>query len=568
MLRLFATHEHEVRECILRDGATVRIGAAATNDFVIDFPGVSRHHAILTAKQGALTLSDLASKNGLVVDGQRVKSVMLRSDVVVQLGQASLRLDDLATPDTVLAIEIDAAQAPGSPPGSTPIVDNVTVGAEAAIRLMRDVELGEVQWYGHGRDLFFERLRTALSAQTICIAVNCDQQFGILECYGYIPNTPITLVTLHNDASPWLAVPLNDDLFLAACLPHSSRKTSWRRQVLELVGAKIGEAASDQRPRPDRPDAQLCFATGIVRGDSPAMRRVYADVQTIIRSDLNVLLLGEPGTGKEVIAQLIHDSRPDRTGPFTPVNCAAISPGLFETEFFGIEKGAATNITASRDGYFAAADHGTLFLDEIGELPASFQAGLLRVIEDRSVLRVGGQRRRHIDVRVISATNADLAALRARSAFRDDLYHRLSGEVLFLPPLRERREDILSLALSFLQSFATDQSKSVRGVSYAAAQRLMQHSWPGNVRELRDTMKRAVARTPNRGLVRSEHLVFSLDTPKPEEPALLKNHTSAAEHTKIMETLASTGGNVSAAARLLGLSRSGLYKKLQRLDRP
>ena len=218
-------------------------------------------------------------------------------------------------------------------------------------------------------------------------------------------------------------------------------------------------------------------------GDSPALQALRATVERVARTDLPVLILGESGTGKEVVARAIHYSGPRHAQPFLPVNCAAIAETLLESELFGHEKGAFTDAHTTRAGQFEMASGGTLFLDEIGDMSASGQAKLLRVLEDRSVVRVGGSQPIPVDVRIVAATNRQLAEAVHAGRFRQDLFYRLNVVAIDLPPLRQRREDILPLAEFFLQQFGRDAGRPRLTLSTEARQRLRDHDWPGNVRE-------------------------------------------------------------------------------------
>ena len=244
-------------------------------------------------------------------------------------------------------------------------------------------------------------------------------------------------------------------------------------------------------------------------GDSPALQALRATVERVARTDLPVLILGESGTGKEVVARAIHYSGPRHAQPFLPVNCAAIAETLLESELFGHEKGAFTDAHTTRAGQFEMASGGTLFLDEIGDMSASGQAKLLRVLEDRSVVRVGGSRPIPVDVRIVAATNRQLAEAVHAGRFRQDLFYRLNVVAIDLPPLRQRREDILPLAEFFLQQFGRDAGRPRLTLSTEARQRLRDHDWPGNVRELRNLMERIAFLSPTDSVPAGD-LVFIL----------------------------------------------------------
>jgi len=304
-------------------------------------------------------------------------------------------------------------------------------------------------------------------------------------------------------------------------------------------------------------------------GNSPAIGALRSTVGRVANTDLAVLVLGENGTGKEVVSQLIHYLSPRRDRPFVAVNCAAIAETLLESELFGHEKGAFTDAHEARGGKFELADGGTLLLDEIGDLSPGGQAKLLRVLEEKVVVRVGGSRPIPVDVRVIAATNQNLADMVRAKKFRQDLFFRLNVVVLELPPLRDRGEDILLLADHFLAEFCRRARRKPLKFSAEARKRLVQHPWPGNVRELRNLMERlaflAVGET-----VEPNDLAFIL-TPSQETTSLLvvdqplSSATDRFQAEYIRQAIKRTGGNMSDAADLLGLHRSNLYRKMKQL---
>ncbi len=307
-------------------------------------------------------------------------------------------------------------------------------------------------------------------------------------------------------------------------------------------------------------------------GESPAIQALRSIVQRVADTDLAVLILGENGTGKEVVAQLIHYLSDRRAKPFIAVNCGAIPDTLAESELFGHEKGAFTDAYEMRPGKFELAADGTLFLDEIGDLSTSGQAKLLRVLEEKLLVRVGGSTPIATDSRVIAATNQGLARMVGEKRFREDLYFRLNVVTLEIPPLRERGDDVLLLARHFLAEFCQRVRRSVPVLSPTAVARLKSHPWPGNVRELRNLMERlAYLSTSER--VEAEDLAFIL-SPK-EEGALvtapglpLTDATTDFQIKYIEQAIRRAAGNMSEAAKALGLHRSNLYRKMRQLNMP
>ena len=304
-------------------------------------------------------------------------------------------------------------------------------------------------------------------------------------------------------------------------------------------------------------------------GNSPAIQALRSTVGRVANTDLAVLVLGENGTGKEVVSQLIHYLSPRRDRPFVAVNCAAIAETLLESELFGHEKGAFTDAHEARGGKFELAAGGTLLLDEIGDLSPGGQAKLLRVLEEKVVVRVGGSRPIPVDVRVIAATNQNLADMVRAKKFRQDLFFRLNVVVLELPPLRDRGEDILLLADHFLAEFCRRARRKPLKFSAEARKRLTQHPWPGNVRELRNLMERLAFLVVGETIEPSD-LAFIL-TPSQETTSLLvvdqplSSATDRFQAEYIRQAIKRTGGNMSDAADLLGLHRSNLYRKMKQL---
>jgi transcriptional regulator with GAF, ATPase, and Fis domain len=344
-------------------------------------------------------------------------------------------------------------------------------------------------------------------------------------------------------------------------------------ETLQALASHTVAALSNVRERELllRSNAQLegqARSGSRIVGESVAIQALRATVERVARTDLQVLILGESGTGKEVVARSIHYSSPRQHQPFIPVNCAAIAETLLESELFGHEKGSFTGATEQKAGKFEAATGGTLFLDEIGEMSAGGQAKLLRVLEDKVVYRVGGTVPIHVDTRIVAATNRNLAEQVRAGKFREDLYYRLTVVTLELPPLRERREDILVLADFFLEQFCRDASRRRLKLSAEASKRLEQHNWPGNVRELRNLMERVAFLCPH-DRVEASDLAFILRPTDNESDRYaeltLAEATKLFEQEHITRAIERARRNMSDAAKLLGLHRSNLYRKMKML---
>ncbi len=304
-------------------------------------------------------------------------------------------------------------------------------------------------------------------------------------------------------------------------------------------------------------------------GRSPAIRRVFEMIPRIANAPSNVLITGESGTGKELVARAIHKLSPRRDKPFVVVNCGGIPPNLLESELFGYKAGAFTGATRDKEGLFLKAHQGTIFLDEIGELPLEMQVKLLRVVQEKVVLPLGATKEIKIDVRIISATNRDLAKEVLEGKFREDLYYRLNVITLELPPLRERREDIPLLVDHFLKKYARKMGKEIQGISDFALKALMEYDFPGNVRELENIIERSVALETG-PLILPENLVLSrrqktdtrtFSVTLPENGLDLESFLAEIEVSLLKQALARTGGNKTEAAKLLGLNfRSFRYR--------
>jgi len=332
-------------------------------------------------------------------------------------------------------------------------------------------------------------------------------------------------------------------------------------RLMSILGTQIELGRALRRARRLENENRLLRRDHLPRliADSPKMKPILQLMERIGPSDANVLISGEHGTGKELVAQWLHASSPRAQKPFIPVNMGGLSEGIFESELFGHVKGSFTDAKMDRVGRFELADTGTIFLDEIGNVPFALQAKLLRVLQTGDVERVGSSKARHIDVRVISATNAQLNEEVAQGRFREDLLFRINTIELHLPPLRERREDIPPLAMHFLRRHASRYRKQLTAFDAGAMQMLLSHPWPGNIRELDHAVERAVllAQTDQ---IRIHDLALRGSTSA--APRLEDLTLEEVERLLIQKALSRYEGNVSRAAQALGLSRSALYRRI------
>jgi DNA-binding NtrC family response regulator len=303
-------------------------------------------------------------------------------------------------------------------------------------------------------------------------------------------------------------------------------------------------------------------------GDSPligncdAINRLRTQIERVAKVGAPVLIWGESGSGKELTAQSIHAQSDRANGPFVPINCGAISPGLIHSELFGYERGAFTGATRGKAGLIESANGGTLFLDEIGDLPKDLQANLLRFLQEKTITRLGSTRNIHVDVRVIAASHVQLQAAVANGAFREDLYYRLAVLPVTVPPLRERRDDLVSLAEHFFHMYASEKPPRLKGFSNRALDAILEHAWPGNVRELINRVRRAMVMSDGR-LITPEDLGLA-GSVNLHNPAALDDARMRSERSALRECLDRSGQNVSRAARDLGVSRTTMYRLLSK----
>ncbi|MBZ5582560.1 MAG: sigma-54 dependent transcriptional regulator [Acidobacteriia bacterium] len=304
-------------------------------------------------------------------------------------------------------------------------------------------------------------------------------------------------------------------------------------------------------------------------GRSGPMQEIFAAIERVAPSRATVLLAGESGVGKDLIARAIHFHSPRRDRPLVKINCTAIPENLMESELFGYEKGAFTGANASKPGKFEQADTGTVFLDEIGDVPPNIQVKLLRILQEREFERLGSNVTRHIDVRVVAATNQDLRAALEQGTFREDLYYRLNVVPLNIPPLRERKGDIPFLVNHFIRKLAPDSGSRVESVTDAALQKLMEYHWPGNVRELENVIERSLVMCGGTQLDAADIRLEGARGPArpPSEQRFLPEGVTLDEYEQeiIREALRRAEGNKSQAARMLGLTRNALRYRLTQM---
>ena len=430
-----------------------------------------------------------------------------------------------------------------------------------ALRLLLGGEGYEVATAASPAELVTELERSDFDVALIDLNYTRDttsgqEGFELLDRVKSIdPTLPVLVMTgwssvagaveaMRRGARDYIEKPWDDDKLVAAVQTQLELRRALRRS----------RRLQEENTRLQRRDLPTFIA------EAPAMKAVRDTIERVAASDASVLITGEHGTGKEVVASLLHRLSSRATKPLVTMNAGGLSEGVAESELFGHVKGAFTDARTDRIGCFELADEGTLFLDEIANMPIRLQPKLLRVLQTGEVQKVGSSRVIFVNVRVISATNADLSAEIAAGRFREDLLYRLNTVVIHLPALRERRDDILPLAGHYLGRFSERYRRPLEGFDRSARQALDSHLWPGNVRELGHAIERAVLMAKGREITAAD---LGLQTPAGAQPASEEMSLDQAEKIFIQKVLARHGGDVRKAADQLGMSRSALYRRLQ-----
>lgn len=395
-------------------------------------------------------------------------------------------------------------------------------------------------------------------------AVSGSEGFECLEQILKIdPDAVVIFMTAYSDtekavkaikagATDFLSKPWDNDKLLATLKSAMELRLS-RFEVVSLKEkiAALGGYGNAEGP--------------ILIGESPAMQKIKSSIGKFAETDANILILGENGTGKDVVAHLIHQMSERNGNPFVTIDLGTVPEHLFESELFGYEKGAFTGATSAKAGRMEVASGGTLFLDEIGNLSIHAQTKLLTAIEKRLITRVGSTKERNIDVRIISATNADLQSMVEKGIFRQDLMYRINTIEIHIPPLRERGDDVILLAEFFLEKYATKYNKKIKGISRDAKIMLARYGWPGNVRELQHAVERAVIMEESTIIKPYSLMIPQKDKNSSNAPLLQGEMTMNLEELErdaIERAMKRANGNISHAAELLGITRYSLYRKL------
>lgn len=533
------------------DRGRVVIGRGGECDVHIDARGVSREHvSVEVLADGGCVLRDLGSTNGARLDGRRFQEAACRGDFELDLGGARLLFHEHSGEPAGLAFRTGLDSVPVAPGPALPGTQQLTIAARLREALWRE--------FAREQPRFSELMPRVAACFANALGLDAmrvtDRDDHVCAAFGI--DSELALVVEH---AGWRVYVDND-----AAARHSALAATLA-PLLALL-PEIAQVATGDDVVFDPP--------GLPSRNEELLRRLRA-LQRVARSRVNVLVFGETGSGKDALARWVHDCSPRRAGPFVAINCAALPRDLLEAELFGIERGAATGVDA-RAGVFERASGGTLFLDELGDMPAETQVRLLRAVEEGRILRIGGKHLVQIDVRMIGATHRDLAAEVEAGRFRLDLYHRLAGFEIRLPPLRERREDIAPLAIHFFQRALAENGLRSPGMSSAALATLQAWHWPGNVRELRQVVETATAMLHAGEALDRSHLPERLRS-QPLDPGAA-DRIPIASSGNDDETLAGVveraeagalraaiarHGHGEAAWRALGIGKTSFYKKLR-----
>jgi DNA-binding NtrC family response regulator/pSer/pThr/pTyr-binding forkhead associated (FHA) protein len=533
----------------LQDDAEVFIGRVAACEIAIDHEAVSRRHAVIRRRGDHIAVEDLRSRNGTLVNG-------------VPIDQARrLTAGDVISVGPLTAVVATSTAARNSRQVATigELEDRLESEVDRAHRYHRPLGLVMARFYG-GVD--------AITTHVERLGQNL-RRMDLLAEYG-ADEIAIVLPEADRTASEVVA---------SRVAQAGGLKVHVAIATFPSDGANPGELISAARERlrgvrASRPASRTehSFASTLGRNviiADPQMKQVFELANRVAASNITVLVSGETGAGKEVVAEAVHRFSPRASGPYVRLNCAALPESLVEAELFGYEKGAFTGAVGTKTGFFEAAAGGTLFLDEVGELPAATQAKLLRVLEHRRITRVGGTSEIAVDVRLICATNRDLEAEVRRGRFREDLYFRISAFVIPVPPLRDRRGEIPLLAAQFARELAAELGYSSGSITDEALAMLSTHDWPGNVRELRNIIERAVVMSGT-GKIEPDHLPERMRerTRGSVSPSLgpldVRQRVAVVERDAVVQALEANRGNQTQAARQLGISRFALIRLMEK----
>ena len=539
------------------DGSEVTFGRSRATTVQIDSEKVSRTHARIARRGTTITVEDLDSRNGTRVNGNRIHgATLVRSGDQIDLGPATV------------VVNVTTRVSRATPVGSTSYLEErLAAEADRGVRYRRPFGLVMLRLEGDhvATDAAVGRIAAKLRAMDVIAEYGPDELAIIFpEVQRAAAEQAAEHIAGDARAAGGEVGRLSVRVGLAAFPDHGTQPGELLSRARDaLTQARRGNAQDVVSPPARKaPD-------NVIIGD-PQMERVYQLVQRVAATPMTVLINGETGVGKEVVAEALHKASSRAEEPYIRLNCASIPETLLESALFGHEKGAFTGADSQKSGYFEAANQGTLFLDEIGEISPALQAKLLRVLEEGKFMRVGGTKEIEVDVRVVCATNRDLEAEVSAGSFREDLFFRISAFTIVVPPLRDRPGEIVPLAEHFCRKSAADLNVQTPTLSAAAMATLRSYSWPGNVRELRNAVERAVV-LQQTGVVDNEHLPERVVEGRASLGASVAvNHRDMAQQVADVERLAivkameETGQNQTKAAKALGISRRALIYKLEK----
>ncbi|HEY0477168.1 MAG TPA: sigma 54-interacting transcriptional regulator [Kofleriaceae bacterium] len=546
--------ERNTRVVPLEDGTELVFGRSAGAGIVIEHEAVSRRHTAIRRRGEVVVVEDLGSRNGTTINGTLITGVRRAA------------AGDVIGVGPIAAVVARSSASRGRQLATiTELEDRLAMEVDRALRYQRPLGVVMLRLEGPGDAVLAHADRLLHELRRIDLVA----EYGPDELALVLPESNaagIAVVAERAAAAKDVTVRCGtasfpEDGSNAGALIGAARE--------RLRGARTAQAgpAATGTPVPDRP-LRLPHRMVVV---DPLMKQVFKLAERAAQVPISVLVVGETGTGKEVVAEAIHRLSPRAGAPFVRLNCAALAETLVESELFGHEKSAFTGATAMKRGFFEAATGGTLFLDEIGELPLGTQVKLLRVLEQWRIVRVGGTTEIPVDVRLVCATNRDLETEVARGRFREDLFFRIAAFVIPVPPLRDRRSEIAPLAAHFAHEIATDLRQPAVGFTPEALDALQQASWPGNVRELRNVIERAVVLSEGLRIGR-EHLPEQVlqqarATAHDAHDALdVRQRVASVERETVVAALDAAEGNQTQAARKLGISRFALIRLMAKHD--
>jgi transcriptional regulator with GAF, ATPase, and Fis domain len=610
------------------DDGEFSVGRNPSNRLSVSDPSLSRQHCVIGARGGRFEIRDLDSRNGTFVNGVPVHERILADGDEIQIGNSLflfLAEETFATPSPSVRLD---ERSPLS--GATVVLrsedsryfhpEKTATAPLPAVRVARDLKAllkistavnsvrklevlerqlmecifevvpaarGAILLTGESPDEFasvfsWDRESGPLAPFPVSGTVVrkvIEEKVGVLSANVMEDQTLETSKSLlDSETRSLLAVPLTifDRVLGLIYLDTGDPKARLDRDHLELMTAvaSISAVALENARHVERLEdenqrlkAEINIQHNMV-GESAPMRSIYRFVARVASTESTVLITGESGTGKELVARAVHRNSARTAKPFVAINCAALTETLLESELFGHEKGAFTGAVAQKKGKLEVADGGTVFLDEMGELAPSLQAKLLRVLQEREFERVGGTRPLHIDVRVIAATNRNLAESVKDGTFRQDLYYRLNVVSVEMPPLRLRREDIPLLAAYFAARSGERSKRHVRGVSPEARACLVNYEWPGNVRELENAIERAVVLGSSEFILPEDLPEAVLETEQPAGASMARYHEAIADAKRlvILRAVEQAGGNYTEAAKLLGVHPNYLHRLIRNMN--